>query len=791
MSKLALSVALAFVSFFASAQITYTSANNKTDYWDDASTWSYLGGSSPTVPGNPTTGSATAINIYGYVTVPSSDGSLTVNNGSPTVTISDTLVVMGDFNLGQGNLVIASGGLLVVTGNLNLQNGLNTLTNNGNLVVGGNLAVTNGKIVDNTGSDLYVFGTSSVSNGGNINGCTGSSSASCPTTTGGVQSATDLANNNPPLNSFVNSLGLACGFSNTISASQSICSGSTAALTGNQPASVTYQWQVSTTSATTGFSNISSGATAYNYSSGSLTQVTYYRRQATKSGCTNSSPSVTVSIYASGTWTGASSTAWATTSNWCGSALPTVSTDAIIPTGLTNYPIVTTATPICRNLQIQSSNASVTINGGTLTVAGNITNNGTLTASASNSTIVFNGSTQQTVTGGPYTFYNLTVSNTNGVVFASNITVSNTLNISGTINMSSNTLTLGTYSYSPGALTYTASSTGKIINGTFTRYTGNGDTFWFPMGSASDIRPISFQTSSYNAGTLSVSHTASATTTNGLSIADASTIAVRQESYWTISSSGLTTTTQYAVQAGGTGFGTVGNLSDLRIMHKTSAAGGTNTTATGNATNFLAQRTSVPLSDFSNTNYYIGSVNATRTPLPVTLIGFIATNINDGILLNWSTATELNFDYFSLQKSSDGQSFYEIAQVQGHGTTNVAHSYSYEDKSPLIGKNYYRLTSVDFDNYQETFKVIEQDYTGAKDFMVSPTLTDGTSVTFNINFEASNGSVTIYDQLGSPVASYQVNETSNVLFANPMKSGIYLARYSSPVFSKTVRFVVK
>jgi hypothetical protein len=177
--------------------------------------------------------------------------------------------------------------------------------------------------------------------------------------------------------------------------------------------------------------------------------------------------------------------------------------------------------------------------------------------------------------------------------------------------------------------------------------------------------------------------------------------------------------------------------------------------------------------------------------LPVTLTDFYLSLGATSIDLKWSTATELNFDYFSLQKSADGKSFYEIAQVQGHGTTNVAHNYSYQDQSPLIGKNYYRLTSVDFDNYQETFRVIEQDYTGAKDFMVSPNPTDGTSITFNLNFGEANGNVTIYDQLGLPVASYQVNETSTILFTNPMKSGFYVARYSSPLFSKAVRFVVK
>ncbi|MDZ7645815.1 MAG: hypothetical protein U5K54_00810 [Cytophagales bacterium] len=39
--------------------------------------------------------------------------------------------------------------------------------------------------------------------------------------------------------------------------------------------------------------------------------------------------------------------------------------------------------------------------------------------------------------------------------------------------------------------------------------------------------------------------------------------------------------------------------------------------------------------------------------------------------MNWSTATELNFDYFSIERSEDGLIFSEIAQVKGHGTTKM------------------------------------------------------------------------------------------------------------------------
>jgi hypothetical protein len=177
--------------------------------------------------------------------------------------------------------------------------------------------------------------------------------------------------------------------------------------------------------------------------------------------------------------------------------------------------------------------------------------------------------------------------------------------------------------------------------------------------------------------------------------------------------------------------------------------------------------------------------------LPITLTGLYSSQGSNSIDLKWSTASELNFDYFSLQKSTDGKRFYEIAQVQGHGTTKVAHNYEYDDQSPLIGKNYYRLTSVDFDNYQETFKVIVQDYSGENDFHLSPNPSDGRTMTLNFNFDGNEGRVVIYDNIGSVVDSFQINETGEVSFSNSLKEGMYVAKYSSPSFTKAIRFLVR
>ncbi|MBS1505253.1 MAG: T9SS type A sorting domain-containing protein [Bacteroidetes bacterium] len=181
----------------------------------------------------------------------------------------------------------------------------------------------------------------------------------------------------------------------------------------------------------------------------------------------------------------------------------------------------------------------------------------------------------------------------------------------------------------------------------------------------------------------------------------------------------------------------------------------------------------------------------TSAGLPVTLLFFKSQLNNGAVELKWATASELNFNYFDLQRSTDGKDFYSLGKISGHGTTNQRNDYQFTDNLPVIGKNYYRLTSVDFDNYQETFFIILQEYAAEKQFEISPNPSDGTSLTLNFNFDEPNGTLAIFDNVGYSVCSFEVNGTQTVNFANPLKSGIYLAKYTSPSFTKTIRLLVR
>jgi hypothetical protein len=97
----------------------------------------------------------------------------------------------------------------------------------------------------------------------------------------------------------------------------------------------------------------------------------------------------------------------------------------------------------------------------------------------------------------------------------------------------------------------------------------------------------------------------------------------------------------------------------------------------------------------STTAIRIDDATLTGTNLPVDLIYFKTLHLENAIKLDWQTASEVDNDYFEVQRSLDGQHFESIAKIQGKGTVDFTHDYSFIDEKPNVGLNYYRLKQVD------------------------------------------------------------------------------------------------
>lgn len=92
--------------------------------------------------------------------------------------------------------------------------------------------------------------------------------------------------------------------------------------------------------------------------------------------------------------------------------------------------------------------------------------------------------------------------------------------------------------------------------------------------------------------------------------------------------------------------------------------------------------------------------------VPVELLYFSGKRENGVVVLSWRTASEQNNDFFSIERSLDGENFDLISKVDGFGTTKNVTDYSFSDFNSTNGMVYYRLCQTDFDGSMEMLKVI-------------------------------------------------------------------------------------
>lgn len=129
---------------------------------------------------------------------------------------------------------------------------------------------------------------------------------------------------------------------------------------------------------------------------------------------------VDIMITAAGafTWTGAVNSSWFDPANWSCGTVPTSSSNVLIPSGLSTYPVLSTSNTAATALNLTVANGASLSLGDAFELLGNLVNNGTLNAGTS--TLLCRGTTTQTLGGtGVLRFYDLTVNNPTGVTLQS------------------------------------------------------------------------------------------------------------------------------------------------------------------------------------------------------------------------------------------------------------------------------------------------------------------------------------------------------------------------------------
>lgn len=176
-------------------------------------------------------------------------------------------------------------------------------------------------------------------------------------------------------------------------------------------------------------------------------------------------------------------------------------------------------------------------------------------------------------------------------------------------------------------------------------------------------------------------------------------------------------------------------------------------------------------------------------PLPIELTHFTANCNGRSALIEWTTATEKNNDYFVLERSHDAVNFKEIARIAGAGNSIEPISYAYTDYGVRNGDNYYRLVQVDYDGTSTASEIIVANCLGTDgepEVLAYPNpFGDDLTLRFE-NFGNIQATVEVYDMLGRMVHTQKVNCSQNdyevVLRLAGLSDGTYNVRISAKEF---------
>ncbi len=204
-----------------------------------------------------------------------------------------------------------------------------------------------------------------------------------------------------------------------------------------------------------------------------------------------------------------------------------------------------------------------------------------------------------------------------------------------------------------------------------------------------------------------------------------------------------------------------------------------------------------PSSPLIDAGVYVGSPYAGTAPdggymefgsstLPIVIIDFTGRENAGKNILNWNTASEVNSDYFSIERSNDGRTYFETGRVNASGFSSTEVKYNFTDATPLDGNNYYRLKMVDRDGSLEYSKVVVIANTKSNMLRINYAAISGNAGTASViinSTTAQPAKLSIIDISGRLVlnSTIQLQKGNTTINKNipAVASGIYFIRVST------------
>lgn len=167
-------------------------------------------------------------------------------------------------------------------------------------------------------------------------------------------------------------------------------------------------------------------------------------------------------------------------------------------------------------------------------------------------------------------------------------------------------------------------------------------------------------------------------------------------------------------------------------------------------------------------------------PLPIELMAFEASWLENKVLLEWATASEINNNFFTIERGSNGIDWIEIGEIEGAGFSNSISSYDFIDENPLHGINYYRLRQTDFNGHStySGIQIIVSENRPIQKALIYPNPAHNTLLVYGVDLTSSKFKVV--NLIGADVTKsiqYSSNsQNENHLDISELQPGSYILR---------------
>ncbi len=415
---------------------------------------------------------------------------------------------------------------------------------------------------------------------------------------------------------------------------------------------------------------------------------------------------------------------------------------------------------------------------------GDLTNNGAFNNNLGEA--LFSGSSLQTISGANnLKFENITINNSSDVKLDQEMQISGILSFSsGKIKSDRSDIATEYVHFLDGA-TYSGSNANKFIDGVV-RKTGD-DAFTFPLGDGTNWARLGISAPSVLTDTYTATYNRTAySNTTTMAITPTPVLNnVSSLEYWICDRTNGSSNVTVQLSWEDANQSVINDYSTDLVVARWN----------GSAWENAGQSTITPLSPGNITSelvssfspFTFGSLSVPLNILPVELINFNAKVMNTNqVRLDWETVSEINNDYFIVERSKNSESWEEVVRANGAGNSSTTLFYNTIDDNPYVGISYYRLKQVDFDgeySYSE-LRSVNIDKLNDASISIYPNPTRnivtikssslvkikelriynnlGQDVTANVNFKKFNESHVLFDLVNLPRGIYTL-KTNNTI----------------------------